>query len=403
MHDSPVRSGLSPCKKLYGRPMRLDWIRVEDFRNHAKTHLACGERSTILVGNNGEGKTNLVEAVSYACLTKSFYAENDTLVVRRGARGFFLEAEFWAESGIRYRVRLEFNENERQKRLTVNGAPVERLSEQIGRFPIVVLSPEQSGITAGLPAERRRFLDMVISQSSRVYLEDALDYRRVLRQRNKILLEAKLSRRDATRELNAWDESLAELGARLMVKRKEFVEEFREDLLGTYRQVAGEAEQPAVEYTPSVAMDEKASGARIQELLLEALKQKRPDEQRLGTSLAGPHRDELMMSLGGLEARKFASQGQHKTLLIALKLAELQFLKERSDETPLLVLDDVFSELDRERSARLLDLLPEFGQTFVTTTTDGAFPDDFYRRNGNRRVVVQAGAIADESTPAIVG
>lgn len=377
--------------------MKLTWLQARDFRNHVHTHLDAGTRATILIGNNGEGKTNLVEAVSYVCLAKSFYADNDTLVLRRGAGSFLLEAEFLGDSGARFRVCVQFEAETGEKRITVNGVTAEKLSEHIGRFPIVVLSPEQAGITAGLPAERRRFLDLVISQSNRLYLEDLLDYRKVLRQRNKILADAKISRRDCTHELEPWNESMAALGGRIIHKRLEFIDEFRAQLVERYDRLAGGAEAPTVRYEPSVSADVNALPERIAAVIAEALHHKRADEQRIGTSLVGPHRDELRMEVGGLEARRFASQGQHKTLLIAMKLAELTFLKERSKEQPILILDDVLSELDRDRSSRLLGLLPEFGQTFVTTTTDSAFPKDFYHNTTNRRVEIRAGTIVNEA------
>lgn len=377
--------------------MKLKWLQARDFRNHSSTRLDAGARATILVGNNGEGKTNLVEAVSYACLAKSFYADNDALVVRRGADGFFLEAEFLGDAGTRFSVRVQFEGAAGEKHLSVNGTAEETLSEHIGRFPIVVLSPEQAGITAGLPAERRRFMDLVISQSNRLYLEDLIDYRKVIRQRNKILLDSKLSRRACGPELEAWNESLATVGARIVQKRLEFVEEFRPHLVEGYGRLAGKAEAPAVEYEPNVPARAGDQSEQIAGLMVQALRAKSADEQRIGTSLVGPHRDELRMELNGLEARRFASQGQHKTLLIAMKLAELQFLKERSNELPILVLDDVLSELDRDRSERLLGLLPEFGQTFVTTTADSTFPKGFYNDPGNRRVEIKAGTIVDEA------
>ena len=382
--------------------MKLLWLQAQDFRNHVSTRLDAGTRATVLVGNNGEGKTNLVEAVSYVCLAKSFYADNDTLVVRGGAGGFFLDAELLGDSGTRFRVRVRFEAGAGQKDITVNGAAPEKLSEHIGRFPIVVLSPEQSGITAGLPAERRRFLDLVISQSNRLYLEDLVDYRKVLRQRNKILLEAKLSRRDCGHELEPWNESMAALGGRIIHKRLEFVEEFRAHLVEGYSRLAGAAETPAVRYEPSVPANAGILPDHITGTLARALHDKSADEQRIGTSLVGPHRDELRLEIGGLEARRFASQGQHKTLLIAMKLAELQFLKDRSNEQPILILDDVLSELDRNRSSRLLGLLPEFGQTFVTTTTDSAFTEDFYHDPGNRRVEIRAGTIVNEAQTATI-
>jgi len=382
--------------------MKLQWLQAQDFRNHVNTRLDAGVKATILVGNNGEGKTNLVEAVAYVCLAKSFYADNDGLVVRRGAAGFFLEAEFLGDSGARFRVRVQFDGSVGQKQITVNGVAAEKLSEHIGRFPIVVLSPEQAGITAGLPAERRRFMDLVISQSNRLYLEDIVDYRKVLRQRNKILTDGKVGRRDSGRELEAWNESLAALGGRIIHKRLEFVEEFRPHLVEGYGRLAGRTEAPAVEYEPNVPTRKGEQPEHIAELIAQAVRDISADEQRIGTSLVGPHRDELRMELNGLEARRFASQGQHKTLLIAMKLAELRFLKERSKEQPILVLDDVLSELDRDRSSGLLGLLPEFGQTFVTTTTDSAFPSGFYDDPDNRRVEINAGTIVDEAQTSTI-
>ena len=382
--------------------MKLQWLQAREFRNHGQTRLEAGAKATIIVGNNGEGKTNLVEAVSYVCLAKSFYADNDGLVVRRGAEGFFLEAEFLGDSGARFRVRVQFDNGAGQKQITVNGAAADKLSEHIGRFPIVVLSPEQAGITAGLPAERRRFMDLVVSQANRLYLEDIIDYRKVLRQRNRILLDGKLGRRECGRELEAWNESLAALGGRIIHRRQEFVEEFRPHLVQGYGRLAGRAEAAAVEYEPNVPTRSSREPEHIAALITQALRDKSADEQRIGTSLVGPHRDELRMELNGLEARHFASQGQHKTLLIAMKLGELRFLQERSKEEPILVLDDVLSELDRDRSAGLLGLLPEFGQTFVTTTTDSSFPNDFYDDPDNRRVEIKAGTIVNETQASTI-
>jgi DNA replication and repair protein RecF len=376
--------------------MRFEWLEVRDFRNHQQTRLEAAVGATVLVGNNGEGKTNLAEAVSYVCLTKSFYADSDGHVVRQGSKGFSLEAELRSDSDIRFRVWVGYEHNTGTKALTVNGAPIGKMSEQIGQFPVVVLSPEQSGITTGTPAERRQFMDLVISQSSRLYLEDLLKYRRVLRQRNKVLLDAKLSQGNCRADLAPWNESLAETGSRLMHKRTEFVGEFRPYLVESYRQVAGPSEQLGTEYEANVRCETGEVPDAIRARIMEALKEREQDEQRLGTSLAGPHRDELRLELGGFEARKFASQGQHKTLLIAMKLAELRFLRERSKETPILVLDDVLSELDGHRTTRLLELLPEFGQTFVTVTTDRAFPTGFYESGENRRVVIKAGTILHE-------
>jgi len=275
----------------------------------------------------------------------------------------------------------------------VNKTPVETLSSVVGQFPAVILSPEQNGITFGAPSERRKFLDMAISQASKLYLDEALEYRRILRQRNKILLDARLMRKDCTETLQPWDESLVRTGSSIMIKRAKFVEDFRPLAEEQYASLAGGTERPGILYLPSFEVSSWTSRTQIEEQFLQELQNRSEEERRTGTTAVGPHRDELEFSIDTLALRKFASQGQHKTFLVALKIAEFFYLKGHRDETPILLLDDVFSELDEHRAGRLLELAGTLGQVFITATDDRAFSADFQWNTDHRRFLVEQGTV----------
>jgi DNA replication and repair protein RecF len=248
---------------------------------------------------------------------------------------------------------------------------IDKASSLIGRFPVVILSPEQSSITIGSPSDRRRFVDFVVSQSSRTYLECLIDYRRILKQRNKILSEMLFSHKENGRAIEPWNENLVNVGAVLIRKRIEFIEKFKNLVIDSYATLARTAEHPELSYLPSFECTAD-DGDAIETIFYQALQDHYQEERRIGYSLVGPHRDEFIFQINKLDARSFASQGQHKTLLVALKLAEFFYLKERCNETPILLLDDVLSEMDKYRSQRLLDAIAELGQVFVTSTDERA-------------------------------
>ncbi|MBI4427572.1 MAG: DNA replication and repair protein RecF, partial [Ignavibacteriales bacterium] len=222
--------------------MRIRSLRLHNFRNHKATTLQCGEQSNVFVGENGEGKTSILEAISFLCLTKSFYAGSDTSAVQLGEEGFEVTGELVTDKGVEYRVALGYNAADKEKTFLVNKSELEKLSAAIGMFPVVVLSPENGTITAGPPSERRKFLDLVLAQSNKSYLADLLGYRRVLKQRNKILLDAKFSRQDPGPLLEPWNESLIQHGSRIAVKRMSFVEEFNPYVTRVYEEISGGAE-----------------------------------------------------------------------------------------------------------------------------------------------------------------
>lgn len=349
--------------------MRIDTLRMVNVRNHADSSARFLPGLNVLVGANGQGKTSVLEAVSVLCLTKSFTAVTDATLLRRGEEQFAVEGRLTGDGGTGWTVRAAYGGSPRVKGVTVNGAPAETLASVIGRFPAVVLAPEFGAITAGAPADRRRFLDMLLAQVSGAYLQDVLDYRRVLRQRNR-LLALHPAARSAGEGIEAWDEGLVRIGTRLMLRRARALAGFRPYVEDAYRALAGPDETAGIAYLPGIPVADGAGEDEHRRAFLDRLSVVRADEERRRTSLAGPHRDDVRLTVGGLEVRQYASQGQHKSVLIALKMAEFQYLRETSGETPLLLLDDVFSELDPVRARRLLGLVGGLGQTLLTTTDD---------------------------------
>jgi len=377
--------------------MMLSRIRLRNFRNHDATAIEFAGGINAFLGDNGQGKTSILEAVSYLSLTKSFYAAGDAEVIGAGRDGFELEGHIASDAGIEQRVAVACRRMPPEKRFLLNGAPPETLASVIGRFPLVVLSPENGAITFGGPGERRKFLDMTLSQVSQAYLGDILEYRKALRQRNRVLADGRLRGQCPPGLLEPWTESLIAHGSTVARRRAEFVHEFREYVERSYRSVIPEGEQPQVSYVCGFAAGDAADASAYAGRLAADLEARSAEERRRGLTLAGPHRDDLRLSINGLDVQRFASQGQHKTLLVALKLAEYTYMKERRGETPMLLLDDVFSELDRSRVRRILSLAAELGQVMITTTEGSVFDGTIPWGERHRRFIVERGTCRQET------
>ncbi len=354
--------------------MNICSLRVRNFRNHANSQVEFGEGINLFLGNNGQGKTNLLEAISYLSLSKSFYAASDETVLQIGKDTFDIEGRIHTGASGEHVVRCKYTHSEHAKTLTINGIEPESLWAVIGRFPLVILSPENSAITSGGPAERRKFLDLLLSQVSRGYFEDLLEYRRIVKQRNRVLSDFRAQEMQRMDLLEPWNEGLIRYGSRLIRRRVQLVRELDPYVLAAYRELVPGDEEPTLAYSSGLeGLLPDSTEEQIEGVLRAALNRRRSEELRRGTSLVGPHRDEVIFILGGKTVREYASQGQHKTLLIALKLAEFFYLRERRFEAPLFLLDDLFSELDALRSARVLRFLSELGQTVLTATGEEPF------------------------------
>jgi DNA replication and repair protein RecF len=359
------------------RTVRVQSLSLRNFRNHVETSIGgLAPQINVLAGPNGAGKTSILEALSLLTVTKSFTTYSDSVLIGNSAIELTADASFTTDLGVPHRVSVTIERGPPiRKTIMSNSERLRTSADLIGRAPVVVLTPEEKIITGGPPATRRRFLNLVLSQASRAYLEDEMEYRRALKQRNAILTEAKQQRRSLTSiqpSLMPWTTLVLKHGVRIMKRRLAFAESFRPRLLEAYAMLSSSREQPLIEYVPMGVNRTDGTDLTDFERFLQAEAAKcEIEEMRRGTTLFGPHRDDLALYINpGQEAKLYASQGQHKTLIVAMKLAEFEFLREASGETPILLLDDVFSELDDERAAQLLHLAAsgKLGQTFITST-----------------------------------
>ena len=257
------------------------------------------------------------------------------------------------------------------KRAFVNGAPLDRLSAIVGRVPVVILSPADRELTAGGPSERRRLLDVTLSQAYPVYLDDLLKYRRALKQKNALLQQLRRGAAVAPGTTDAWDEELAVLGGRIVERRRSFLSGFAELLTEAHQLLGSPGATPHLTYQPSSKDAEPTDTDSIRRELART----RRHSVRLGRTLTGPHLDEVLFQLDGFAVRPYASQGQHRTFALAVRIAQALFLRQRTEESPILLLDDVFGPLDPERTEVVLEMLAAqvLGQSFVTAARSEPF------------------------------
>ncbi|HEX9953281.1 MAG TPA: DNA replication/repair protein RecF [Rubricoccaceae bacterium] len=349
--------------------MRLRSVRLRQFRAHTDSSLTLAPGLTLLLGPNGAGKTNVLEAISLLCLGKSFLASTDAPLVQRGAGHVEVEGETESDRGTTARLRVAIVPGE-GKRAFANGVALDRLADLVGRVPLVILSPADYELTAGGPAVRRQMIDATLSQAYPVYLTDLLSYRRALRQRNALLFSVRRGGSLAPGTMDAWDAELATHGARLVARRAEFLDRFGAFVAEAHALLYEPGPPPSLRYAPSFDIEGDPLTAFRQAL---ARTERRGRDS--GRTLVGPHLDEVTFLLDGVDLRPYASQGQHRTFALTLRIAQALFLREHLDEAPVLLLDDVFGPLDEARSRVLLSLLASqaVGQSIVTAARSEPF------------------------------
>ncbi|MFZ0391342.1 MAG: DNA replication/repair protein RecF [Calditrichia bacterium] len=350
--------------------MILQELKLQNFRNYRESKINFQPGTNVIFGNNGQGKTNLLEAICFLTLTKSFRTSSDQNLILNKEPYFRIEGIFSSRSGRQAGASIAYSPQE-GKRLVFNHQRIQKFTDYIGSVPIVLLDPSDLQISQGGPHLRRRFLDMMLSQASRVYLHHLVEYRRSLRQRN-FLLQQETT--DATL-LQSWEEALLQNGLVLIQKRREAVEMLDGMIREFYALVSGRPDKIKVVYRTAVINGD----AEAQENdLRKKIEQSRKDDLRSGVTSVGPHRDDLLFLINGKPLRNVGSQGEHKTFIIALKMAEFRFLREAYSEPPVLLFDDVFGELDSGRIGNMINELVRIGQVFITTTSP-----DFFGKYGN--------------------
>ena len=347
-------------------------LALRDFRNLSRVDVALPEDGIAIVGENGQGKTNLLEAVYYLHLLRSARGARDVDIVRFGAAGFHVAAR--VEGGEHHELSAGFERAGRRKRVKVDGAEPARLSDALGALPCVLFSPADVELVAGSPSARRRYLDILLALSSRPYLAALQRYRHALAQRNAALRNAAREGARGEQRVSVWEAPLAEHGAVLWRERVQWTEAAAPRFAEVCAAI-GEQSPVGMRYATSL---EPASSdtADVRAALVRSLEEKRALDLRLGLTHAGPHRDDLALTLDGRELRAFGSAGQQRTAAIALRLLEGETLTARLGARPLLLLDDPFAELDARRSGRILDLLAAegMGQTLLTVPRESDIP-----------------------------
>lgn len=337
--------------------MRIEGLRVRDFRNVEEAEIAFRTNRTVVLGPNGEGKTNLLEAVHLLCTTRAFRSSRLKQLTRAHQPGFALHGRF--ETDLRGTREGRVKSEGAALIFELDGQPARRVGEYFGRFPLVLLSPESLGLTQGPPELRRRFVDRLLSWTSPAYLDDLLRYQRALRQRTALLAEGG----PRAGGLDAWEEELVRLGLAIVSRRAAFLAEFGPAFALWHKERFGERGGARLDYRP--ALDAGASP----EALAQVFAERRDADRQRGWTALGPQRDELEIELEGRPLRSFGSQGQHKLVGLCLALAEAELLRVKTGELPILALDDLFGLLDDGRIAAIAGQVAQDMQLLITTTS----------------------------------
>ena len=338
--------------------MVLRQLSILNYKNIQQTDLTFSPKMNCFIGQNGEGKTNLLDAIYFLSLCKSATGGTDSLCIHHEADFSVLQGHYEHEDGTGEEIYLGMKRGVK-KQLKRNKKPYARLAEHIGLIPLVMVSPLDAMLIAGGSEERRRFMDVVISQTDRRYMDALMNYNKALQQRNALL---KMEDPEPDADLLAlWEQEMARYGQVVYEARARYVEAFTPIFQQIYAHVSREREQVGLTYVSHAQRGP----------LLDVIQRDRAKDLVMGYSLHGVHKDDLEMTLGGFPIKREGSQGQNKTYLIALKLAQFDFLKRTgSKTTPLLLLDDIFDKLDAERVEQIVRLVSgdNFGQIFITDT-----------------------------------
>lgn len=382
--------------------MYVDHLSLHEFRSWPSLDVELGSGVTAFVGRNGQGKTNAVEAIDYLSRLSSHRVATDAPLVRQGATQAVVRAAV-VRTDRRAVLEVEINPG-RSNRARVNGSPLPRARDLIGMLRSVVFSPDDLVLVKGDPSERRRFLDDLLMQATPRYVGIKSDYDRVLKQRNSLLRtasNARTSMQAAMSTLEVWDERVVALGAQIMAARQNLSRDLEPLVARTYESVARSSRrtEARITYRPRFVEEvaQMLTEAEFASLLVAELERRRKDELVRGLTLVGPHRDDLVCHLGDLPVKGYSSHGESWSFALALRLASYESLRNAETgavDDPVLILDDVFAELDESRRDSLAELVADAEQVIVTA----AVPDDVPSALRGQRLVVDDGVVSRETT-----
>ena len=334
--------------------MYIESIELKNFRNYQDLQLDFDKGTNIFYGDNAQGKTNILESVYICGTTKSHKGSKDKEIIRFGEEESHIRMMVKKDE-LSYKIDMHLRKN-KAKGVAINGLPIKKARELFGIVNLVFFSPEDLNIIKNGPGERRRFMDLELCQLDQIYLTDLAGYNHIVNQRNRLLKD--LYQNPSLREtLEIWDIQMLQYGKKIIEKRRDFVRDLNDVIQDIHRNLTGAEEHLEVIYEPSTES----------ECFEETLKKNRERDMRMKMTSAGPHRDDLCFMVNGIDIRKFGSQGEQRTAALSLKLSEIYLVKEKIKDTPILLLDDVLSELDSNRQTYLLDSIHDI-QTLITCT-----------------------------------
>ena len=339
---------------LSGEGMYIESIRLNNFRNYESLEMNFDQGTNILYGDNAQGKTNILEAVYLAGTSKSHKGSKDREMIRFENEESHIRMMV-KKGDLSYKIDMHLRKN-KAKGVAINGLPIRKARELLGVVNLVFFSPEDLNIIKNGPGERRRFLDSELCQLDGVYITELAGYNHIVNQRNRLLKDCYMNP-GLKGTLDVWDMQMVDYGKKIIGKREAFVEELNEIARGLHKGLTGGIEELEILYEPSVTAAE----------FEDKLSRNRERDLRMKLTSVGPHRDDFCVKVNGIDIRRYGSQGQQRTAALSLKLSEIYLVKKKIRDTPVLLLDDVLSELDSSRQTYLLESIHDI-QTLITCT-----------------------------------
>ncbi|MBQ5917768.1 MAG: DNA replication/repair protein RecF [Lachnospiraceae bacterium] len=355
--------------------MYIKSLELNNYRNYDNLSIEFERGTNILYGNNAQGKTNILESIYVASTTKSHRGSKDREIINFEKDEAHIKATVMKKD-VPIRIDIHIKKN-KSKGIAINGIPIRKASELFGVLNVVFFSPEDLNIIKNGPAERRRFIDLELCQLDKIYVHNLVNYNKIVNQRNKLLRDLGFNYdKELVSTLDIWDMQLADYGAKIITRRNQFIDEINEIIYGIHRNITNGKEELIVRYEPNI------TGNNIYEELVRS----RDKDLKLKTTSVGPHRDDISFLNKKIDIRKFGSQGQQRTAALSLKLSEIELVKSIIKDTPILLLDDVLSELDSNRQRHLLGNLYNV-QTIITCTGLDEFVENRFNIDNIYKVV----------------
>ena len=346
--------------------MKLTNLQLQNFRNYESVQLEFTDGVHVFIGENAQGKTNLMESIYALAMTKSHRTTNDKELI--GWNKEFATIKGTVEKTTT-KTNLELQFSKKGKIAKVNYLEQKRLSSYLGNLNVILFAPENLTLVKGSPQNRRKFVDMELGQMSSLYLYDLVEYNRVLKQRNTYLKQLAIKKKQPDEYLEVLSEMLSELASKIVFHRLDFMKQLEALAIPIHDQLSLGREKFSVSYQATIPLEDGLTPEQMKEIYMNQFKKNQTREADQATTLIGPHRDDLIFYLNEIPVQTYGSQGQQRSTVLSLKLAEIELMKLSTGEYPLLLLDDVLSELDDDRQTHLIKAIENKVQTFITTTS----------------------------------